>query len=83
MELTVGICAAVFKTDYKVAFKESLSDSLRRVLASNRDRTNYYDTSNRGDRVSIFKLYVLLIPVNEQLIPIQLQRLYLPVPDKI
>lgn len=52
MELTVGICAAVFKTDYKVAFKESLSDSLRHVLSRARENPNYYDVSNRGDRVS-------------------------------
>ncbi|CAG9760586.1 unnamed protein product [Ceutorhynchus assimilis] len=47
MELTVGICAAVFKTDYKVAFKESLSESLRHVLSNARDRTNnnYYDVA--------------------------------------
>uniref|UniRef100_A0AAR5QD54 Tetraspanin n=1 Tax=Dendroctonus ponderosae TaxID=77166 RepID=A0AAR5QD54_DENPD len=45
MELTVGICAAVFKTDYKVAFKESLSESLRHVLSSGKDRSNYYDVA--------------------------------------
>jgi len=52
MELTVGICAAVFKTDYKVSFKESLSESLRHVLSRARENPNYYDVSNRGDRVS-------------------------------
>lgn len=51
MELTVGICAAVFKTDYKVAFKESLSESLRHVLSSGKDRSNYYDVAR--DRVSL------------------------------
>ncbi|XP_050313706.1 23 kDa integral membrane protein-like isoform X2 [Anthonomus grandis grandis] len=51
MELTVGICAAVFKTDYKVAFKESLSESLRHVLTNARDRNSnsYYEaTPSRG-----------------------------------
>lgn len=52
LELTVGICAAVFKTDYKVSFKESLSDSLRHVLSQSRgDGSNYYEVSSR-DRTS-------------------------------
>ncbi|XP_030759124.1 23 kDa integral membrane protein-like isoform X4 [Sitophilus oryzae] len=52
MELTVGICAAVFKTDYKVAFKESLSESLHHVLSSRgvRGDNNYYDVSVSRDR---------------------------------
>ncbi|KAF7288112.1 hypothetical protein GWI33_000163 [Rhynchophorus ferrugineus] len=50
MELTVGISAAVFKTDYKVAFKESLSESLRHVLANSRDRDSYYEVSGTRDR---------------------------------
>lgn len=56
MELTVGICAAVFKTDYKVAFKESLSESLRHVLSSRGGNNNYYEVSNR-DRGSSSGVY--------------------------
>ncbi|XP_060528391.1 CD63 antigen-like isoform X2 [Cylas formicarius] len=46
MELTVGICAAAFKADYKVAFKESLTESMKRAQGNGRDK-NYWDVIQR------------------------------------